>query len=301
MAKTLPRSPHLLAAFVMLAPAAATAAVVVDGHLDADYGPALSTQTTQTSFVDTNPAFSPNPTLYADGSELDAGYGFISNGVLYLFLAGNNGFCCPTMFSHQEEFDVFIDSKTGGQGTLRADNTGAPLNALASLTFDTGFVPDYWVECTVNMACAYAELLASGGGVGYDLGFNTAGAPGTLSGGTNPFSILAAVDNSNGAGETQGCGAGSGAGVATGVEWAIPLGAIGDPAGCVTVSVLVSKAGQGVLGNQTLGPLAPGTCALGAAAGVDLSSLAGAQFFTVCPGVTPTRDATWGRLKTIYR
>jgi hypothetical protein len=57
----------------------ADAAITVDGHLDPDYGAALATQTTQTSFVDANPAFSPNPTLYADGTELD---------VLYLTVEG---------------------------------------------------------------------------------------------------------------------------------------------------------------------------------------------------------------------
>ena len=126
---------------------------------------------------------------YADGTELDAAYGTIADGVLHLFLAGNMGFCCPTMFAYQEEIDVFIDSRDGGQNVLRADNTGAALNALAGLTFDPGFVPDYWLDCTLNMASSYAELLTGGGGAGYDLGSNTSGSPGTLSGGTNPYGL----------------------------------------------------------------------------------------------------------------
>lgn len=109
------------------------------------------------------------------------------------------------------------------------------------------------------------------------------------------------MDNSNGAGVTAGCAAGSGSGVTTGVEWAIPLGAIGDPTGCVTVSVFVANAGGSPLGNQVLGPLPPGTCALGAPAGVDFSSIPGNQYFTVCPGTTSALSSTWGRIKTIYR
>ena len=279
----------------------ADAAIAVDGQLDPDYGAALATQTTQTSFVDAKPAFWTNPTLYADGTELDALYLTVEGGVLHLLIAGNMGFCCPTMFSHQEEFDVFIDSGPGGQHTLRADNAVGALNGLAGLTFDAGFDADYWLSSTVNMSCAYAELLSAGGGAGYNLGFNISGPPGTLTGGTNPFGILAAVDNSNGAGVTAGCAAASGAGVTTGVEWAIPLAAIGNPTGCVRVCVVATSIGTGALGNQTLGACPPGTCALGAPAGVDLSAIAGNQYVTICLGPTPTSGSTWGRLKTIYR
>ena len=294
----------ILAAVAMIASGSASA-VTVDGQLDAGYGAAISAQTTQTSFVDANPVFSPNPVLYADGSELDGAYGTIADGVLHLLLVGNMGFCCPTMYTHQEEFDVFIDSGAGGQHSLRADNANVGwwggLNALAGLTFDAGFEADYWLASTLNMNCAYAELPAGGGGAGYGLGFNTSGAPGTLSGGTNPYGILAAVDNSNGAGITAGCAASNGAGVTTGVEWAIPLAAIGNPSGCIKVSVFAANAESHALGNQTLGPLPPGTCALGAPAGVDFSALAGDQYFTVCPAATGAREATWGRIKTIYR
>jgi hypothetical protein len=280
----------------------ADAAITVDGHLDPDYGAALATQTTQTSFVDANPLFSPNPTLYADGTELDGLYLTVDGGVLHLLIAGNMGFCCPTMFSHQEEFDVFIDTGAGGQHTLRSDNAAVGgLNGLAGLTFDAGFDADYWLSSTVNMSSDYAELPAGGGGAGYVLGFNTAGSPGTLTGGTNPFGILAAVDNSNGAGVTTGCAAASGAGVTTGVEWAIPLAALGNPTGCVRVCVVATNFQTHALGNQTLGASPPGTCALGAPAGVDLSSIAGNQYVTICLGPTPTSGSTWGRLKTIYR
>ena len=306
MGRFLPRVSLLLVAALSLAPPGA-GAVTVDGRLEPAYGAPVSVQSTQTGFVDADPALSPNPTLYADGSELDVAYGTISDGVLHLLLAGDLGFCCPSMFSHQEAFDLFIDSKPGGQNMLRADNAtegccvGGTLNAFAGLRFDDGFVPDYWFECTVNMACRFAELPTGGGGTGFDLGYNTGGAPGTLSGGTNPHDIRAAVDNSNGAGVTQGCASSSGAGVTTGVEWAIPLAAIGDPTGCVTVTAFASNAESHAIGNQVLDPLPPGTCALGAPSGVDFAAIAGAQTFTVCPDPSPARGVTWGRIKLLYR
>jgi hypothetical protein len=150
----------LMAGLALAAPS--RAAITVDGLLDSDYGPPLATQTTQTSFVDATPAFSPNPALYADGSELDAVHGFIAAGVLHLWIGGNVGFCCPSMYSHQEELDLFFDSRSGGQPALRSDNaavgwfSGTTLTGLAGLTFDPGFEPDYWVGCTVNMSSAWA-------------------------------------------------------------------------------------------------------------------------------------------------
>jgi len=304
------RSPVRLATLLLATVTLArpvSAAPTVDGRLDPEYGAPLVTQSTQTSFVDANPAFSPDPVRYADGSELDALHGIIGDGMLHLFVAGNLGFCCPTMYTHQEELDLFIDSRAGGQHTLRADNAavgwfgGTTLNGLAGLTFDAGFEADFWLGCTVNMASAFAELLTAGGGPGVDLGYNVTGAPGTLTGGTNPDGILAALDDSNGAGVGSGCAAATGGGVTSGVEWAIPLAAIGSPVGCVKVCVIAANAETHALGNQTLAPLPAGTCALGAPAGVDLGSVTGSQFVIICPAPTPTRSSTWGRIKTVYR
>jgi hypothetical protein len=67
------------------------------------------------------------------------------------------------------------------------------------------------------------------------------------------------------------------------------------------VGVMVANAETHAIGNQFLTPLPPGTCALGAAAAVDLGSVAGDQFVTIYPAATPAEGATWGRLKTLYR
>ena len=125
------------------------------------------------------------------------------------------------------------------------------------------------------------------------------GSPGTLTGGTNPFGIPPRW-TPNGAGVDRRAAA-AGTGVTTGVEWAIPLAALGNPTGCVRVCVVATNFQTHALGNQTLGACPPGTCALGAPAGVDFSSIAGNQYVTFCLGPTPTGGSTWGRLKTIYR
>jgi hypothetical protein len=147
----------------------------------------------------------------------------------------------------------------------------------------------------------YAEMPAGGGGAAYFLGYADPGGPGTLNGGTNPFGIRAACDNSNVAGVDAGCDAGAGTGATRGVELAIPLAAIGSPTGCVKVLALFYSEIQLQFANQTLGPLPAGVCTLGpTASAIDFRTFAGDQYFTLCPGV-PVRTTTWGSLKSAYR
>jgi hypothetical protein len=291
----------LLAAAVM--PSAARA-ITVDGTLDPSYS-LLSVQTTQTVAGDDSQGLAD----FGVGSELDAAYGAIENDVLYLFFAGNleDAICGVNPCTDSDILEVFIDSQDGGQNTLLSPSPAG--FALAGLTFDSDFAPDYTLEYfdvgaldhNFLRRAYYAELRTGGGGASYFLGSGpNAGAPGTLSGGTNPFGILATIDNRNTAGVTAGCGAASGAGVTTGVELAIPLAALGSPTGCIKVSAFVCEASAAVT-NQSLGSLPVGTCFLGAPASVNFAALAGEQFFTICSGATATRATTWGLLKTIYR
>lgn len=291
-------------------------AVTIDGRLDPEYGPALSTQTTQTSQL-----VSGDNTLgwvdYANGSELDEAYGYISSGMLHLLLSGNlmSYIAASEPSSTYDYLEIFIDSQAGGQNVLRSDNPDpdapyAQLNNLAGLTFDAGFAADYWIGYhggnfppgPYTSSTFYAEVLTGGGGAGHFLGFGTAGGPGVLTGGTNPHGILVTIDNRNIAGVTAGCGAASGAGVPTGIELAIPLAAIGNPSACVNACVIVDYQyyRSGWLSNQVLGPLPPGTCSLGFGP-VNFAGIPGSQFVTICPASTPTRRPTWGSLKAIYR
>ena len=86
-----------------------------------------------------------------------------------------------------------------------------------------------------------------------------------------------------------------------GVEWAIPLSAIGSPAGPIRVCAFVSSVYNPYLFNQVLGSLPPGTCGLGDPGAVDFGAFAGDQSFTVPSGATPVRAATWGKVKAAYR
>jgi hypothetical protein len=300
-------SPALVADLVLIAFAASPSlAVTIDGQLDAEYGPALVTQTTQTSYQ--------NTTLgqvgMANGSELDGAYGLISGGVLYLFIAGNLMYePGGELMGHFHMLDLFIDSQPDGQNVLGNANPvidyNTDLNIMAGLTFDSGFGADYWLSAgslyfNVPLRVYGADLPTAGGGSGRYLGTSTPGGPGTLSFGTNPAGILATIDNRNIAGVTAGCGAASGAGVTTGVEWAIPLPAIGNPVGCVRVCAFVSDSYHSSLSNQVLGPVPPGTCSLGASGGVNFANIPADQFLTICPTTTQARAITWGSLKTIY-
>ena len=305
----------LLVLGLLLPRAARPAAVPIDGTLDPAYGVALSTQTTATVGW---PDASLGLVGGSNGYELDQAYGFVSGGTLHLFLAGN--LLCQGnpvdygIFTYN--LYLFIDSKAGGQNRMRADNADldyGSLNRMAGLTFDAGFEPDTWLACRGYLENFYdpaspytlyawqAELLTGGGGGGYLLGTTGAGGPGTLSGGTNPDGIQVTIDNRNTAGVTSGCGASSGAGVTTGVEWAIPLAAIGDPTGCARVCAVVATSAAYTFLPQVLGPLPAGSCTLGAPSGVDFNLYAGDQFFTVCGEGVPASTPSWGRLKTLYR
>jgi hypothetical protein len=304
--RILPALGTVLLALALAAPAGA--AVPIDGRLDPDYGVALSTQTTQTYFGDGNWGMVGE----SFGSELDAAHGYIADGVLHLFIAGNLTFFWGVEISYYYALlELFIDSTPGGQNTLGSANPvfayGNDMNAMAGLTFDPGFAPDYWLGCgggytTLPLQVYYAELPAAGGGAGAYLGTSTPGGSGTLVGGSNPHGILATLDDSNTGGVTAGCGAASGAGVTRGVEYAIPLSAIGNPTGCVRVSAFVAGGGHGTVSNQVLGPLPPGTCNPGTTGLVDFGAYAGDQFFEVCPAIaTPAPSGTWGSLKIRYR
>ena len=303
----------LVGLLVRLAPAQA---ITIDGQLDPEYGSALSTQTTQTAFGDTPPGYNPiSPLTMAIGSELDGAHGFVSGGTLYLFFSGNLRSYVGEPLIAPDQLQIFVDCAPGGQNTLRADNPSVGpyvrLSQMAGLTFDSGFAPDFWLACEVDGSgpsqpffAYYAELPTTGAGSGGTLGHADGGGTGTLTGGTNPFGIMASIDQRNRAGVDGGCGAADGSGVATGVEWAIPLTALGNPAGEIRVCALIARAGQPVLvSNQVLGPVPPGSCSLGAPGGVDFASIPGLQYFTLgAPLAVPvslaTRPAvqavTWG-------
>lgn len=255
----------------------------VDGLAGSEYGAALAVQDTQTQFGNSNLGQVDS----ANGSELDAAYGAIQDGVLYLVLAGN-------LESNGNDLEIFIDSVGGGQNRLRGDNAvvdGDGLNRMGDsgggngLRFDTGFDADYWFSVSgggnpYSLNLFYAELLTSGGGNGFSVGTGGAGTDGTLSGGFDPFGIRATIDNSNTGGVSGGTGADSGAGVISGVELRIPLAAIGNPMGAVRICAFVNGASHDFVSNQVLGPIGGGSN-FGEPRNVNFASVGGNQFFSV--------------------
>ncbi len=297
--------------------AASAEAISVDGQLDAAYDAPIAMQVTATIMGDN----ARDAIDYSDGSELDALYAKVVDGTLYLFFTGNQLWSQnptdPGFFANH--LNLFFDTRAGGQAVVRGDNFdvgGFPghnaLAHLAGLSLEGGFGADYWFGTIATGQPNWglgpfqyhawsAELLATGGGPGSYLGATGAGAAAGLSGGSNPLAVRVAIDNRNTGGVPSGCAPASGAGVTTGIEWAIPLAALGDPQGCVTLVAFMGTKGNLLIGNQVLPPLPIGSCGWVAPAGLNFAALAGAQSVTLCGLSTPTRQTTWGQLRTRYR
>jgi hypothetical protein len=278
----------------------------IDGTADADYGSAIVTQKLGTStFKNTETNFDA-----ASGSELDAAYGVISNGVLYLVLAGNmdSGDLASNPF---DKLNIFFMTGPGGDHTLGTNYSGAAdfghinnmgvnggslQNGDPGLTFDTGFAANYWIGITVGPANVvpkfnvnYEQICAFCPGA--FLGAVSNAPPGDVL--TNAtFGILAGLNNSNTNGVQQdlsGCEV-SGApfnpqNVRTGVELAIPLAAIGSPTGQVSICAFITDDQYASMYNQVLGPIWDGTptyCqgSFGDASAVNFSALPGTHSFT---------------------
>ena len=127
----------------------------LDGTADAEYGSALSVQNTNTQFGNANTG---DPINAGGGSEIDQVYGTVTNGRLYVTVAGN-------LESNFNKLEVFIDSDgvAGGVNSIvwdalpdkvdgfccgpNADGDGA-LQRMNELTFDTGFNADYYLTFT---------------------------------------------------------------------------------------------------------------------------------------------------------
>lgn len=301
----------------LLGASAPAAAITLDGQLDPEYGPPVVVQA-----IATNSGNNARGVIdWSDGSELDALHATLDGETLYLFLAGNQlsqaNPSDPGFFA--DFLNLYFDTRPGGQHVLRSDNFDVgdfpghnALNGCAGLAFDPGFEADYWFADfptgdptwgfgPFRLHAWTAELLTAGGGPGDYLGWTAAGPGAGLAGGTNPFGVQVAIDNRNVAGVPAGCAAASEAAVTTGIEWAIPLAALGNPAGCVRVVAFFVYKGMYGVGNQSLPPMPAGTCSFVAASTLDFGALAGQQSVSLCGLPVPATRGTWGRLKSLYR
>jgi len=266
---------------------AAYAQPVMDGQgALTEYGDPLYLNTTDpTGFGDND-----DPALeWANGSEIDAVYGLVDNGVLYLMVAGN-------LESNFNKLELFFETTDGGQNKLRGDNPDVDFNGLNrmgddgsdnGLTFDDSFAADRYMTMgggdvgggNYDLFANWAEILTGGGGIGRFLGQGEAGSDGTLQDGDNPDNIRVTIDNSNVGGIT-GSDATGGDTVDTGIEWAIPLSALGDPAGDIRIVIFINGSGHDFLSNQVAGGV-NGADNLGEPREVDFNTIDGAQYVTV--------------------
>lgn len=277
-----------------LAANAAAAAIIVDGSLDAGYGTPKVVQGNFTGFGNnTNPSNTEGsataPTGLANGSELDGGYGVVSNGNLNLLFTGN----LELSFNH---LNVFIGTTgTGGNTVSYTDNTvNGPTNLTSTLngsTFPTNMKPIYAIDVngggtgpTKLYVDQYNLPANSGNSDNYTQPTTPTGNSGTLSNG-----LVVALNDTNIAG-VDGNSATSAAaeqtlaaGVTTGFELSIPLSSLGNPSGDFQVLAAINGSNDGYLSNQFLGGLPNG--AGNVASNTFNAGALGVQSFTVANAV----------------
>lgn len=259
------------------------AQVFVNGSIVGDpYCAAVAVQTCNTEFGDNQ-------------SELNAGYGVITNGYLHLALTGN-------LEANFNKLDIFIDSMPGGENTL----SGMPGNdgsyRMAGTTFDAGMDPDFLVIVRrgnngtndifdLDIGRLGTSDFSSFGDVfgGSNVGYGSTGT-GTVN--SNPIHV--GYNGSNTAGVVAGSGAANSmeaSAVITGLELAIAVVDLGSPAGPVRVTAFVNGGDHNYASNQFLGGLpAPqgnlggdGTGNFTGSLTINLNNYPGDQFFEVAP------------------
>jgi len=269
----------------MAVASAAQAQVTLDGAADKSYGAPIVVSNTQTAFGDAVQG----TVDVAFGSELDAGYAKIEDGILYLMLAGN-------LESNFNKLEIFLDAVDGGQNQLRGDNLDVDFNGLnrmgddlgtpkvvEGLAFDADFSADIWVSLTCGgspfaVYFNYATLPTGGAGTGGYQGNGGAGAAGAA---TFKSGFGFGLDNSNILGVGGGCELADGTGVTTGVEVRIPLSAIpGYTEGDIKVCAFINGGGHDYLSNQVLAAIGGG-CNLEEPRNVNFENIPGSQYFVV--------------------
>jgi hypothetical protein len=259
-------------------------AVTVDGSLTGDgYGAALAIQGNPTGFGDSTIGDGTS----AGGSELDAAYGQISGGYLYLFLAGNHE-------NNGNHVNIFIAGGAAGQNILAAPTTATMGGAMNGSVFSPGFSATFALDINDYSGTDYVEEYSlfgtpAGGYVG------SIGLTGGIGSGTPGVATIG--DNQTNGGGITGSSATSAQAlsVSTGLEIAIPLSAIGYTGGSIMVLADINGGGDGYLSNQFLPGLPSGTGNVGgggpytggSSGQFNFGSTSG-QYFTVIPIPEPS-------------
>ena len=258
----------------------ANAQITMDGTLDANYGSALAAQTVNTGFgVSTS-----GDGTSSGGSEMDAGYGTIYGGYLYVFLAGNYE-------ANGNHVNLFISDGAAGQSTL--STSGGSMGAMNGSQFSPGFNANLAIDLNDYSGTAYVEeytgATLSGGYVG---SFGLAGGIGN--GTPGPNGILYGFNNTHvSTMGSPGTATSQAAMLAatTGLEVGIPLSLLaGYTSGPIEVLADINGGSDGYLANQFLPGLPVGTGNVGGGGpftgpgqGTFNFSATPGEYFTVVP------------------
>ena len=267
-------------------------APVVDGQLDAAfYGAPVAVQNTPTAFGN---ATNGHTRFAVQGSELDAAYARVSDGYLFLFIAGNletAGQGLTWSVGNLNKLEIFVDAIPRGQNSLRGDNVDVDGGALSNmghldpandgLKFDTGFEADFYLAFYNRTEVVpyfdppqveawrgylyYATLPTAGGGASQTLGI--AQDP-THTGFVTTFTfangVMLGFNNSNtggvnGTGSPNESDTSLAGNVTTGLELAIPVEFFADDDGAINdairIAAFVNDSNHRFLSNQVLGPM----------------------------------------------
>ena len=239
-----------------------SAQVSVDGTLNYSegYGSPLATQTINTGFGDNSSDTSGQSN---GGSELDAIYGVIYNGYLYLFIAGN-------VQANGNNINIFIsDGQPGGQNVLEIGGS-APERSMNGSTFSPGFNANLMFTFTNNATVLSVDEAVLTGDSGTLSNLGSVALIGGVGNNQNVggSGIEVGFNNLNTAGVNGNSGTAANQGyaneVGTGLELGIPLSALGNPTGSVEVLVDINGADFAYLSNQFFPGLPAGTGNLGA-------------------------------------
>ncbi|HTV49326.1 MAG TPA: autotransporter-associated beta strand repeat-containing protein [Phycisphaerae bacterium] len=229
-----------------------SASITVNGSYSSDFGSALSLQTIGTGFG--SPTVSGTPPDETNGSQLDAAYGVIENGDLYLLITGD-------LQDNGNHMDIFISGNGAGQFTLNETADSGYLNNANGSKFSPNFGDGATNVIDINdyEGTVYSDV--------YNLVTNKA-STGSFSisnsqGPNNVSGITEAFNNTNDTAMGVATGAAASPAndesVTTGFELAIPLAQLGNPSGSIDVLADITGGDDKYISNQFLAGLPVGT------------------------------------------
>jgi hypothetical protein len=255
----------------------------------ASYGSPVAVQTINTSFGASTGAGGGDD---LNGSELDAAYGTVSGGNLYLFLAGDiqGG-------TSQNSLQIFIGGGGATLGETTLATTISPLSNMNGSTFASGFNGTLAFTMNDYSGTLYSDAanLQTGGATGGYLGavgLSGGIGSGAPTGGSYSLpGLVFALNNTHvstmGSGGAALSGATSGAATTTGLELEIPLADLGAIDGNIEVVADINNVSVNYLSNQLLPGLSVGSGNLGT------STFSNANYFIV-PVPEPSSVALLG-------